>query len=204
VRSVAAANVTNLGRSYFSNLVFERPDWDYRTFNFDTDLAFAESKVGVLADAVNPDLSAAKRRGVKIIQYHGWNDQTLQPGYSPSYYERVTAAMGGPSKTEDFYRLFMVPGMAHCYSGPGASSFGGVGQQIPPARDSLHDIQTALENWVEKGTAPDKLVATKFVDDAAKTTTVKFTRLLCPYPTVARYKSSGDPNDAGSFVCAKP
>lgn len=203
-RSVVGRDVTNLGRTYFSNLVFQNPKWDYGTFNFDSDMAFAESKVGKFADAIEPNLSAAKRRGVKIIQYHGWNDQTLQPGNSPAYYERVTAAMGGLANTQDFYRLFMVPGMTHCYFGPGASSFGGVGQQSPPTRDALHDIQTALENWVENGVAPNQLIATKYVDDAAQTTAVKLTRLLCPYPSVARYKPSGNPNDAGSFVCTKP
>ena len=203
-RWIVADGVTNLGQAYFSNLVFEDPNWDYRTFDFDSHLALAESKVGSLADAIDADLSAAKRLGVKIIQYHGWNDQTLQPGYSPSYYERVTAAMGGLSETQDFYRLFMVPGMAHCYRGPGANSFGGVGQQIPPQRDALHDVQIALEEWVEKGVAPDQLMATKYVDDDADTTTVEFTRTLCPYPSVARYSQSGDPSEAGSFVCTVP
>ena len=199
--SVVGDGVTNLGRWYFSNLVFEAPDWDYRTFDFDTDMAFAESKVGSLADAIDPDLSPAKRRGVKMIQYHGWNDQILQPGYSPSYYERVTAAMGGLADTQDFYRLFMVPGMAHCSRGQRANSFGGVGQQIPPTRDALHDLQTALEEWVEKGVAPDQLIATKYVDDDAHTTEVEFTRKLCPYPSVARYEPTGDPTKAESFVC---
>ena len=203
-RWVDADGVTNLGRSYFSNLVFEDPNWDYRTFDFEKDLTFAESKVGSLADAIDTDLSAAKRQGVKIIQYHGWNDQTLQPGYSPSYYDLVTAEMGGLAETQDFYRLFMVPGMAHCYRGPGANSVGGVGQQIPPQRDALHDVQLALEEWVEKGVAPDRLVATKYVDDDADTTTVEFTRTLCPYPSVARYSQSGDPSKAVNFVCTNP
>ena len=201
---VTAADVSNLGRNYFSNLVFENPEWDFRTFDFDGHMALAEKKVGVLADAIDPNLSAAKRRGVKIIQYHGWNDQTLQPGYSPDYYRRVTAAMGGQANTQDFYRLFMVPGMAHCYFGPGASSFGGVGQQIPPTRDPLHDVQAALEHWVENGVAPDRLIATKYLDDDPHTKEVKFTRLLCPYPSVARFKPSGNPNDAGSFICTTP
>lgn len=201
-RLVAAGNLGNLGRAYFGNLVFQNPEWDYRTFDFDGHMTLAESKVGALGDAINPDLSPAKRRGVKIIQYHGWNDQTLQPAYSPQYYQRVTAAMGGLDKTHDFYRLFMVPGMAHCYSGPGANSFGAVGQQIPPTRDALHDIQTALENWVEKGAAPSQLIATKYADDGPQTKQVTFTRVLCPYPAVARYKQSGDPNDARSFTCA--
>ena len=203
-RWVDAEGVTNLGHSYFSNLVFEDPNWDYRTFDFEKDLTFAESKVGSLADAIDTDLSAAKRQGVKIIQYHGWNDQTLQPDYSPSYYDLVTAEMGGLAETQDFYRLFMVPGMAHCYRGPGANSFGGVGQQIPPQRDALHDVQLALEEWVENGAAPDRLVATKYVDDDADTTTVEFTRTLCPYPSVARYSQSGDPSKAVNFVCTNP
>jgi feruloyl esterase len=91
--------------------------------------------------------------------------------------------------------------MAHCYSGPGASNFGGVGQQIPPKRDPLHDIQTALEAWVEAGAAPDRLVATKYADDAPQSREIKFTRALCPYPSVARYKGSGDATDASSFIC---
>lgn len=199
-RLVEAGNFGSLGRGYFGNLVFEKPDWDFASFDFDKDLAEAESKVGSIADAISTDLSAAKRRGVKIIQYHGWNDQTLQPAFSPQYYERVAAAMGGVESSRDFYRLFMAPGMAHCYSGPGANSFGGVGQQIPPVRDRLHDVQIALENWVEHGVAPDRLIATRFADDAPATRQVKFTRVLCPYPAVAAYKS-GDPNDAASFAC---
>ena len=203
-RSVVATDVTNaarLGRTYFASLVFENSSWDYRTFDFDSHMALAESKIGAIADAASPDLSAARRRGVKIIQYHGWNDQTLQPAYSPEYYERVTAASGGAAKTQEYYRLFMVPGMAHCYSGPGANSFGGVGQQLPPARDALHDVQLALEQWVEKGIAPDRLIATKYLDDQPKTTKITFTRTLCPYPSVARYTGKGDPNKAESFVC---
>ena len=202
--SVVDDGPRSLGHGYFSNLVFEDPAWDYRTFDFDGDLALAESKVGSLADAIDPDLAAAKRQGVKIIQYHGWNDQTVQPEYSPIYYELVTAAMRGLPETQDFYRLFMAPGMAHCYRGPGANSFGGVGQQIPPTRDPLHDLQTALEKWVEEGVAPDQMIATKYVDDDAETTDVEFTRLLCPYPSVARYDGSGDPSQAESFMCTTP
>jgi len=198
--------VTSLGRSglsngYFANLVFENPNWDFRTFNFDEDMTIADSKVGRLGNATGLDYSVATRRGVKVIQYHGWNDQTLQPDYSPEYYDQVVGANGGLEATQNFFRLFMVPGMAHCYFGPGASSFGGVGQQIPPVRDGVHDVQTALENWVEKGAPPRELVATKFTDDKAGTRTIKLTRPLCLYPTIPRYRGTGDPNDADSFVC---
>ena len=192
---------SGLGQGYFANLVFEDPDWDYSTFDFDDDMAYSDLKVGILGNAIDPDLSAARRRGVKIIQYHGWNDQTLQPAYSPEYYESVVQAMGGLRRTQRFYRLFMVPGMTHCYFGPGATSFGGVGQQIPPSRDPIHDVQTALERWVEHGVAPTRMVATKYTDDAATTRTVRLTRPLCPYPQVARDSGSGDPDDERSFTC---
>src|SRR5262249_39137362 len=110
---------------------------------------------------------------------------------------------GGLTATQDFYRLFMVPGMSHCSGGPGASNFGAVGQQAPPVRDAMHDIQTALENWVERGTPPAQLISTKFTDTQAATRTVKFTRRLCLYPRVARYKGTGDPNDAANFACVQ-
>ena len=200
---VTNTTAAGLGNGYFANLVFETPTWDYRTFNFDSHMDYADAKVGALGNSIATDLSAARARGVKIIQYHGWNDQTLQPAYSPEYYEAVVASLGGLRKTQSFYRLFMVPGMRHCYFGPGATSFGAVGQQIPPVRDATHDVQTALEAWVEGGEAPERMIATKYVDDAAATRAIKLTRPLCVYPRVARYDGRGDPNAAASFVCEK-
>src|SRR5258705_5084915 len=146
-----------------------------------------DDTIGRLGISISTDYSAGMKRGVKIIQYHGWNDQTLQPAYSPGYYDQVVQANGGLAATQNFYRLYMVPGMTHCYGGPGATSFGAVGQQIPPVRDATHDIQTALENWVERGTAPAQLIATKFIDEKATTRTVSLTRPLCLYPAVPRY-----------------
>jgi len=198
---VTNPTASGLGQGYFANLVFQDQDWDYSAFDFDGDMAYADSTVGVQGNAVETDLSAARRRGVKIIQYHGWNDQTLQPAYSPEYYQSVVETMGGLRRTRQFYRLFMVPGMRHCYFGPGATSFGGVGQQIAPSRDPIHDVQTALERWVEHGVAPSRMIATKYTDDAPATRTIRLTRPLCPYPQVPRYRGSGDPDDARSFSC---
>ncbi|MEO8937011.1 MAG: tannase/feruloyl esterase family alpha/beta hydrolase [Burkholderiaceae bacterium] len=98
----------------------------------------------------------------------------------------------------------MVPSMTHCYFGPGATSFGGVGQQIPPSRDPAHDLQKALENWVEKGVAPETMIATKYTDDAAATKTIKMQRLLCTYPKVAKFRGTGDATSADSFDCVSP
>ncbi len=188
---------------YFSNLVYQNREWDLRSFNFDSDMAHTDQTIGRQGNATSTDYSAAIRRGVKIIQYHGWNDQTLQPEYSPQYYEELVKANGGLEQTQGFYRLFMVPGLNHCSGGIGASNFGGVGQQIPPVRDAAHDLQTALENWVERGTAPTQFIGTKFADNQAATRTVQYTRPVCLYPTVPRYKGTGDPNDAANFACVR-
>jgi feruloyl esterase len=188
---------------YFSNLVYRNPEWDLRTFNFDSDMTHTDQTVGQLGNATSTDYAGAIRRGVKIIQYHGWIDQTLQPAYSPQYYEQVAKANGGVEKTQEFYRLFMVPGMAHCGGGIGASSFGGVGQQLPPVRDTAHDLVTALEQWVERGVPPAQFIGTKYTDNEATTRTVQYTRPVCLYPSVARYKGTGDPNDAANFACVK-
>jgi feruloyl esterase len=155
-------------------------------------------------NANGTDYSAAKARGVKAIMYHGWADPSIQPEFTVQLYEKIAEANGGIDRTKDFLRLFMVPGMAHCASGPGASSFGGFAQQIPPVRDAVHDVQTALEQWVEKGTAPDQMIASKYTDDAPATKTVKATHLLCTYPQVAKYKGVGDTQDAVNFQCGVP
>ena len=188
---------------YFSNIVHQNRDWDLQTFNFDKDMAHTDEVVGRHGNSTSTDYAAAIRRGVKIIQYHGWNDQTLQPAYSPQYYEQVAKANDGLENTQGFYRLFMVPGMNHCSGGIGASNFGGVGQQIPPSRDAAHDLQTALENWVERGAAPAQFIGTKYADAQPATRTVQFTRPICLYPAVARYKGTGDPNDASNFACVR-
>ena len=187
---------------YFSNIVYQNREWDLNTFNFDTDMAHTDQVTGRHGNSVSTDYSGVIRRGVKIIQYHGWNDQTLQPEYSPQYYEQVAKANGGLERTQAFYRLFMVPGLNHCSGGIGASNFGGVGQQIPPSRDASHDVMTALEAWVERGVPPAQFIGTKYTDNQPATRSVQFTRPICLYPSVPRYKGAGDPNDASSFVCA--
>jgi len=155
-------------------------------------------------NANSTDYLAAKAKGVKVIMYHGWADPTVQPEFTVQLNDKIAEANGGIDNTKDFFRLFMVPGMAHCAFGPGAMSFGGVAQQVPLTRDATHDVQTALEQWVEKGVAPDHLIASKFTDDSPTTRTVKATHLLCTYPQVAKYKGAGDTHDAANFQCDAP
>ena len=109
--------------------------------------------------------------------------------------------MGGHENIPDFYRLFMVPGMAHCGGGPGANAFG---QRVngPNPSDAADDILTALDRWVETRDAPDKIIATKYVNDDP-TQGIAFQRPLCPWPQFAEYKA-GSTTSAASFACVKP
>ena len=106
-----------------------------------------------------------------------------------------------PGQVEPFLRLYMAPGVQHCGGGPGPSSFGQGGG--PPGADPRHSLQLALEQWVESGTAPSTVIATRYAerpsDDARAE--VKMTRPLCPYPQTAAYNGTGDPNEAARFTC---
>lgn len=171
------------GGSYLRYIAFSQPDpnFDFTRFNFDTDVEKL-APTARLMDATDPDLSAFQARGGKIVMYFGWADPALTPFMGVDYYEKVEEHMG--AATPNFFRLFMVPGMFHCRGGVGVSTF---------------DPVTPLAQWVEKGTAPDRILGSRVVDDK-----VLRTRPLCPYPQVAKYKGSGSIDDAGNFACAKP
>jgi feruloyl esterase len=186
---------TVFAHGFYTNMVSTKDPVDLKTINVETAVKLADDQQAQTFNAVDPDLKAFARRGGKLIVYHGWSDAALPPMGSVNYYNSVEEAMG-PGKASYLMRLFMVPGMQHCGGGPGANSFG----QFTPAGDADHDLSLALERWVEKGIAPDKLIATKFVDDKPEKG-VAMTRPLCPYPQAATYKGSGDINDAVNFEC---
>ena len=146
--------------------------------------------------SVNPDLSGFKARGGKLIQYAGWADAAIAPQNGLNYYRKVVNTIGDPS---NFYRVFMVPGMAHCSGGNGPNSFGN-GTSNGPVIDADHDLVKALERWVEQGTAPNAIIATHYVNNVVSQG-VAFQRPLCPFPQRAEYVGSGDPNVATSFAC---
>jgi feruloyl esterase len=134
-------------------------------------------------NATNPDLREFRKRGGKLLQWHGWSDQLIAAENSIDYYETVLSQFGGnTADVQSFYRLFMAPGVTHCSGGPGPNTF---------------DVQAALEEWVEKGNAPDQIIATHLIGGV-----VDRSRPLCPYPQVAVYKGKGDTNDAANFSCA--
>jgi feruloyl esterase len=180
--------------AFFRFFVFEDPTWDMKQFRFtasdgfDSDIDYTDAKLGALFNAVNPDLSQFKARGGKLIHYHGWADPDITPLNSINYYESVLKAQGGDvhglRDTNTFYRLFMVPGMWHCAGGPGATSF---------------DMLDPLDQWADKGVAPDKVIASRITNGK-----VERTRPLCPYPQEAQWKGTGSTDDAANFVCALP
>ena len=185
------------------------PTWLWQTFDFDRDMASVDSLLGPILNANSTDLSQFKARSGKLLMYHGWADPLIAPQESIDYYLRVVAAQGHGAaalkQTQSFYRLFMVPGMYHCAFGPGPNAFGNLfsGQVYaapPPVHDATHDAFVALQQWVESGIAPDRLVATKYVDDVSALG-IQMTRPICAFPKVPRYSGTGNTNDAASFVC---
>ncbi len=174
--------------------VYEDPKWDWWTFDFDRDLAYADAKVGAMVDQVNPDISAFKAGGGKAIVYQGWQDPVVNPIDTIAYYEQVRALQGSQAETDGFFRLFLVPGMGHCSGGDGATSFGNGG--APPVPDADHDLLMALDRWVEGGAAPERIVASRVSNGE----TVR-TRPLCPYPKKAVYRGSGSTDEAANFTC---
>jgi feruloyl esterase len=149
-----------------------------------------------ILSSVNPDLRPYKAHGGKMIQYAGWADTAIAPENGLNYYRKVTETIGDP---HDFYRSFMVPGMAHCSGGAGPNAFGN-GTSNGPVIDADHDLVKALERWVEQGIAPDRIIATHYVNNAP-TQGVAFQRPLCPYPERGEYVGKGNPNDAANFQC---
>ena len=186
------------GSGYFSNMVYGKSDWDYRTFHVDPGMQAATEKTASSLDANNPDLRAFHARGGKLILYHGWEDPAIPALNTINYYESVTNKMD-KHKADGFVRLYMVPGMQHCGGGPGTDAFG-AGGYTP--NDPRLNMRLALEDWVAHNKAPASITAAKYApNDSEHHATM--TRPLCTYPSFAKYKGTGDTNDAANFVCAE-
>jgi hypothetical protein len=125
------------------------------------------------------------------------------------YYDSVAATLG-PDQTRSFVRLYLAPGMHHCYGGPGPNFFGQldlttVGAiNTPTDLDPQSDISAVLEQWVTKGVSPGLIIATKFKNDSDPAQGVQMTRPLCPYPEIATYNGTGDTTTAANFTCKQP
>ncbi len=158
--------------------VYFDPNWDPAVLTTTTTCSSSRTtstNVGPIMASDDPDLSAFRDRGGKLVMWHGFADQLIVPGGTIDYYDAVTQALGGGYKrTQQFARLFMAPGVGHCAS-PAL---------VPvPQPQGLFD---AVVNWVEHGEAPDTILAPR--PPAAVATQ---TRPLCPYPSFARWTGVG-------------
>jgi len=169
---------------YLKYLAFEGADgtFDWRTFNLERDAAKLQPFMDVFSPT-SPDLSALRRRGGKLILYHGWADPAISALGTIAYYDDVMKKAGGRAQLDAFVKLFLAPGMHHCQgTGPGPNRF---------------DMLSALDEWIDHGTAPARVVASHSTAGV-----VDRTRPLCPYPQVARYKGTGSVDAAENFECA--
>lgn len=164
----------------FRYVVYHDPKWDWRTFDLDRDSAKANA-IDKDVDDLDPHLAAFAKHGGKLLLYHGWADQQVAPGSTVEFY-RSAVQLSGEADASSWMRLFMVPGMGHCSGGEGPDTFDKLG---------------VLEEWVEQGKAPSRIVATHHTAGKADRT-----RPLCAYPQVAKYKGNGSIDDAANFVCS--
>ena len=174
---------TKLGIEFIRNIVTHDPEYDWTKFAIAEDSSTIDRVLGDLPNADDTNMGAFFRRGGKLLLWHGWADPGIPPGMSIDLYDHIRRDTKGPlgEPVDASVKLFMVPGMQHCASGSGLTEF---------------DRLSALEAWVERGEAPQAIVATQVVDGRPART-----RPLCPYPKVARYKGKGDPDTASSFEC---
>jgi feruloyl esterase len=173
-------------------MVYEDPAWDWRSFDWNKDVAEVDRKVGRDITALSPDLRAFRARGGKLLVYQGWSDQ-LNGQTLPIEYRRqvidILASSGRAASAEhdvdEFMRVFMAPGMGHCGGGTGFTTF---------------DTLSAVRAWVEAGDAPDQILASR-APPAAPAASEQDVRPLCAYPKSARYTGAGSAADPTSFKC---
>jgi len=170
-----------LSQEYFQNMVYEAPAWDFRSFNPDVDVPYADAKLADTLNGSSPDLDAFKARGGKLLVWHGWSDGLITPLATVEYYDALKSRYGN-SALNGFTKLYMVPAFGHC------------GSQGPAAFDTL----TPLRAWVEQGTVPKAITA--FQVDASGA--IVRSRPLCPYPKQATYTGRGSINLAKNFSCS--
>jgi feruloyl esterase len=176
----APSDSNSVGIDGLRGAIFGNPDFEYDAFEPDRDFRLArDSGFARLYEAADPDVSAFLERGGKLLLWHGWDDTGPSPFMTIDYFERMRQVTARKVKSlDDGARLFIAPGVYHCRRGPGPDQF---------------DFLATIDAWVEKGTAPESILATR-ADGS-------LSRPVCRYPALPRYKGKGKPAEAGSFTC---
>ncbi|MBI1199283.1 MAG: tannase/feruloyl esterase family alpha/beta hydrolase [Phenylobacterium sp.] len=178
-------------------------DWTWRSFDLDRDMPIVDAALGPdVNDAARGSLQAFAARGGKLIVYHGLADTLVPPGQTVAFFERQAQAMGGPARLGQGARLFLAPGMTHCAGGAGPDSFNSaIGGAAPPAGSGPgEDLFQALTRWTDGGPAPERVVATKFIEGTRE---VALQRPICAFPRKAVYRGRGPRQSAASFACVR-
>jgi len=194
---IQGALVPFYAQPLLANAVYNNPNWDWTTFNFDGDAALVDRVLSPVINATSPDLNRFQAHGGKLLMTQGWADALNAQTLPIEYFNSVLAVQGSLARTLGFFRLFMAPGMSHCGGGPGPNTIGG---SVPPvAITPERDTTAALQAWVEQGTAPASLISTKYVNDTPPAVARELR--LCPYPQVPHLAAGGDPTQAASYTC---
>ncbi|KAF2128215.1 tannase and feruloyl esterase [Dothidotthia symphoricarpi CBS 119687] len=186
---------------WFRYVVYNNASWDPASFNSaDIDYSSHLNPFGI--ETWKGDLSAVKKRGGKILHWHGQADQIITSENSPRYYNHVSKTMGLSSAQLDaFYRFFRISGTNHCTGGNGAHAIGQASNEINSYKPE-ENVLMAIVEWVEKGSAPETIVGTKFVNDTVALG-VQFQRAHCKYPKRNMYKGTGDATLVSSWHCVE-
>jgi hypothetical protein len=174
-------SITNTHLAYWVN---QNPSFDWHTLreaDFEAQFRTSQRKFNAVIGTDGDNLQSFRKRGGKVLMWHGEADQLIFPRGSVNYYERVVSGNDGLKHVDDFFRLFLAPGVAHCAGGVGPNPVGTL---------------EAVVDWVEKGIAPERVMASRTLPDGTGRT-----RPLCAYPKTANWTGVGSTNSADNFVC---
>ncbi|KAH8655768.1 putative ferulic acid Esterase/Feruloyl esterase [Xylariales sp. PMI_506] len=196
------------GPIFYANAIYNDTNWDWSQMSVDN-VNFADTINPGGSNAYDPDLRPFEARGGKIIHYHGYADPLIPSLNAPVWYDTINyfyESIGRAGEVEDFYRLFMVPGMGHCSSGVGPWVIDGASQGglLPESVGPKYSMLWSLVDWTENNssTAPDTIIGTKYVNDTADLG-VQYTRPICPWPETAAFLGTGNVDDADTWYCPK-
>lgn len=168
-----------VAQSYFRDIVFNNPQWDFKSFDYDKDLIASYKAGSDILDAPSSGLVPFFKKGGKLLLSHGWSDGLIPARNTADFYKSMIAKMD-PKKAADSTRLFMLPGVGHCGGGDAPN---------------VTDMLSAIDQWVETGKAPERIIATNPPNQKS------MSRPICPYPQIAKYMGTGSTDDAVNFEC---